>query len=172
MLVDSHCHLDYLAREGDLDGVVGRARSAGIGRMLTICTKVSEFEAVLGIARRYPDIRLTRVTITKMKEANSFVGKDKTANVKVFVDGFAAFTIIDATVPPCGVGKMDDCKTPWDYCCEDRAVLTAHTAGVDWKSRDDMAVSAAQAIVDLSQGKWPAEKIVNPEVKAKFAWKS
>jgi len=39
------------------------------------------------IARRYPDIRLTRVTITKMKEANSFVGKDKSANVKVFVDG-------------------------------------------------------------------------------------
>ena len=39
------------------------------------------------IQRRYPDIRLTRVTITKMKEANAFVGKDKTANVKVFVDG-------------------------------------------------------------------------------------
>lgn len=59
MLVDSHCHLDYLAREGDLDGVVGRARSAGIGRMLTICTKVSEFDAVLGIARRYPDVWCT-----------------------------------------------------------------------------------------------------------------
>ena len=39
------------------------------------------------IANRYPDISLTRVTLTKMKEANSFVGKDKTANVKVFVDG-------------------------------------------------------------------------------------
>jgi len=59
MLVDSHCHLDYLAREGDLDGVVGRARSAGIGRMLTICTKVSEFDTVLGIARRYPDVWCT-----------------------------------------------------------------------------------------------------------------
>jgi D-3-phosphoglycerate dehydrogenase len=52
----------------------------------------------------------------------------------------------------------------------DNVVLTAHTAGVDWKSRDDMAMCAAQAIVDLSQGKWPAEKIVNPEVKAKFKW--
>ncbi|MFL5341805.1 MAG: phosphoglycerate dehydrogenase [Gemmataceae bacterium] len=48
--------------------------------------------------------------------------------------------------------------------------LTAHTAGVDLKSRDDMALSAAQAIVDLSQGKWPKEKIVNPEVRAKFKW--
>jgi phosphoglycerate dehydrogenase-like enzyme len=48
--------------------------------------------------------------------------------------------------------------------------LTAHTAGVDLKSRDDMALSAAQAIVDLSQGKWPKEKVVNPEVRAKFKW--
>ncbi len=48
--------------------------------------------------------------------------------------------------------------------------LTAHTAGVDVKSRDDMALSAAQAIIDLSQGKWPKEKIVNPEVRAKFKW--
>lgn len=52
----------------------------------------------------------------------------------------------------------------------DNVLLTAHTAGVDFKSRDDMALSAAQAIVDLSQGKWPKEKIVNPEVRAKFRW--
>ncbi len=48
--------------------------------------------------------------------------------------------------------------------------LTAHTAGVDLKSRDDMALSAARAIVDLSQGKWPKEKVVNPEVRANFKW--
>jgi D-3-phosphoglycerate dehydrogenase len=52
----------------------------------------------------------------------------------------------------------------------DNVVLTAHTAGVDLKSRDDMALCAAEAIVDLSQGKWPKEKIVNPEVRAKFKW--
>jgi D-3-phosphoglycerate dehydrogenase / 2-oxoglutarate reductase len=52
----------------------------------------------------------------------------------------------------------------------DNVVLTAHTAGVDLQSRDDMALSAAQAIADLSRGKWPAEKVVNPAVKAKFRW--
>ncbi len=52
----------------------------------------------------------------------------------------------------------------------DNIILTAHTAGVDLRSRDDMALSAAQAIIDLSQGKWPAEKIVNPQVRAKFKW--
>ena len=56
MLVDSHCHLDYLARDGDLDAVVARARGAGVGRMLTICTKVSEFETVRALADRYDDV--------------------------------------------------------------------------------------------------------------------
>ena len=49
-------------------------------------------------------------------------------------------------------------------------VVTPHAAGVDLKSRDDMALSAALAIVALSHGDWPIEKIVNPEVKARFRW--
>jgi D-3-phosphoglycerate dehydrogenase len=52
----------------------------------------------------------------------------------------------------------------------DNVVVTPHTAGVDLQSRDDMAESAARAIVDISKGQWPAEKIVNPEVRAKFKW--
>jgi len=59
MLVDSHCHLDYLARDGDLDDVVARARRAGVGRMLTICTKVTEFETVHGIAGQYDEVWCT-----------------------------------------------------------------------------------------------------------------
>lgn len=49
-------------------------------------------------------------------------------------------------------------------------VLTPHAAGVDLKSREDMASSAAQAIVDLSQGKWPAEKVVNAAIREHFRW--
>ena len=56
MLVDSHCHLDYLARDGDLDAVVDRARAAGVGAMITICTKLSEFDAVRAIAERYDGV--------------------------------------------------------------------------------------------------------------------
>ncbi len=43
-LVDSHCHLDYpdFAEEG-VDAVVARARSAGVGYLLTICTQISAF---------------------------------------------------------------------------------------------------------------------------------
>jgi phosphoglycerate dehydrogenase-like enzyme len=52
----------------------------------------------------------------------------------------------------------------------DNVVLTPHAAGTDTQSRDDMARSAAEAIVALSRGEWPAEKVVNPEVRAKFRW--
>ena len=59
MLVDSHCHLDYLERDGDLDEAVERARQAGVGTIVTICTKVSEFEKIKRIAERYDDIWCT-----------------------------------------------------------------------------------------------------------------
>jgi phosphoglycerate dehydrogenase-like enzyme len=52
----------------------------------------------------------------------------------------------------------------------DNVVVTPHAAGTDLRSRDDMALSAAEAVVSLSRGEWPAEKIVNPQVREKFRW--
>jgi phosphoglycerate dehydrogenase-like enzyme len=52
----------------------------------------------------------------------------------------------------------------------DNVVLTPHTAGGDLKSRDEMAQSAAESIVALRHGQWPADKIVNPEVRSRFRW--
>jgi D-3-phosphoglycerate dehydrogenase len=51
----------------------------------------------------------------------------------------------------------------------DNVVMTAHTAGVDTKSRDDMARAAGEAIARLITGDWPADWVVNPAVRAKFA---
>ncbi|MGL6096413.1 MAG: phosphoglycerate dehydrogenase [Fimbriiglobus sp.] len=50
----------------------------------------------------------------------------------------------------------------------DNVVATAHTAGVDLRSRDDMARVPAEAIVKLFNGEWPTEWIVNPEVREKW----
>lgn len=52
----------------------------------------------------------------------------------------------------------------------DNVLLTPHAGGADVQSRDDMALSAAQAIVSLSRGEWPAEKIVNPDIRTRFRW--
>ncbi|MCA8961626.1 MAG: rod shape-determining protein [Planctomycetes bacterium] len=39
------------------------------------------------IQKRYPDVKLTRVTVTRLKEECSFVGEMQSAEIKVFVDG-------------------------------------------------------------------------------------
>jgi TatD DNase family protein len=56
MLVDSHCHLDFKDFAGELEAVVGRARAAGVGGFLTICTRLTEFERVCAIAERFDDV--------------------------------------------------------------------------------------------------------------------
>jgi TatD DNase family protein len=56
MLVDSHCHLDYPDFADELDAIVGRAREAGIGRMVTISTRVAKFAGLQAITRRFDDI--------------------------------------------------------------------------------------------------------------------
>ena len=56
MLVDSHCHLDFPDFADERDAVVGRAQEAGVGTLVTICTKISEFPAVAAIAERYPAV--------------------------------------------------------------------------------------------------------------------
>lgn len=49
-------------------------------------------------------------------------------------------------------------------------ILAPHAAGVDVKSLEDMARSAAEAIASLRTGEWPTEKVVNPDVRARFKW--
>ncbi len=58
MLVDSHCHLDFAAAE-DRPEIIARARRAGVATLVTISTKLSEFDTVRGIAEGDPDIWCT-----------------------------------------------------------------------------------------------------------------
>jgi TatD DNase family protein len=56
MLVDSHCHLDFPDFADELDGIVSRAEAAGVGRMVTISTRVREQAKLLAIAERFPNV--------------------------------------------------------------------------------------------------------------------
>jgi TatD DNase family protein len=56
MLVDSHCHLDFPDFAEDLDGIVARAAAAGVGRLVTISTRVRRLAELLAIAGRYDNV--------------------------------------------------------------------------------------------------------------------
>ncbi|HET9619048.1 MAG TPA: TatD family hydrolase, partial [Pseudolabrys sp.] len=59
MLVDSHCHLDFPDFAAELDAVVARARAAGVGRIVTISTRVKRLPQLTGIAEKYPEVFCT-----------------------------------------------------------------------------------------------------------------
>jgi TatD DNase family protein len=56
MLVDSHCHLNYKGLVEQEAAVLDRARAAGVGMMLNISTRESEWDAVIGLAEREKDV--------------------------------------------------------------------------------------------------------------------
>jgi TatD DNase family protein len=59
MLIDSHCHLDFPDFADDREAVIARAKARGIGRLITISTRVERFAEISAIAERYPDIFCT-----------------------------------------------------------------------------------------------------------------
>jgi len=56
MLIDSHCHLDFPALAEEVDEVVARARTRGVGGTVTISTRVRRHDEVLAIAERFDDV--------------------------------------------------------------------------------------------------------------------
>lgn len=56
MLVDSHCHLDFPDFAEERAAIVARALAAGIGRMVTISTRVKRFPQVLEIAETFDEV--------------------------------------------------------------------------------------------------------------------
>lgn len=58
MLVDSHCHLDFPQFADELDAVVDRARTAGVGRLLTICTNLDRLQRNLELVERFDAVYL------------------------------------------------------------------------------------------------------------------
>ena len=52
-ITDSHCHLDFPELREDLQGVVARAASAGVTRIVTICTRLRQEPEVRAIAEAH-----------------------------------------------------------------------------------------------------------------------
>src|ERR1700674_1506196 len=56
MLVDSHCQLDFPDFSEELEAVVARARAAGVGRIVSISTRVRRHGQLIAIAERFSDV--------------------------------------------------------------------------------------------------------------------
>lgn len=55
-IVDSHCHLDDERLIDDIEGVLARAESANIKTLQTICTRLSDFPTIKGLAEKHDNI--------------------------------------------------------------------------------------------------------------------
>ncbi len=56
MFTDSHCHLNYKGLVEDQQGVLERARAAGVEAMLNISTRRSEWDEVVALAEAEGDV--------------------------------------------------------------------------------------------------------------------
>lgn len=56
MIIDSHCHLEYEGVVEDQNGVLDRARAAGVKGFVNISTRRSEWDRVVATAERHPDV--------------------------------------------------------------------------------------------------------------------
>lgn len=56
MLIDSHCHLDFPEFKNDLDAVLERAQSAGVGAMVTISTRVRQFNELRSLVEAHGNV--------------------------------------------------------------------------------------------------------------------
>ena len=55
-ITDSHCHLDFPDFEGALDQIIADAATAGVTRMVTICTRLRHEPQVRAIAEAYAPV--------------------------------------------------------------------------------------------------------------------
>ena len=55
MIIDSHCHLDYF-QENERAEIIKRAQEKGIGILHTICTKLSEADKIINIAKQHDNV--------------------------------------------------------------------------------------------------------------------
>lgn len=59
MLIDTHCHLDFPDFAEDIGAYIARAEAAGVGRMVTISTRVARFPTYAALAERFPSVWCT-----------------------------------------------------------------------------------------------------------------
>ncbi|MBF0457592.1 MAG: YchF/TatD family DNA exonuclease [Nitrospirae bacterium] len=55
-MIDTHCHLEMSPFDGETDAVIERAHSAGVQKMITICSSPESIEKAAALTERYPSV--------------------------------------------------------------------------------------------------------------------
>lgn len=71
--------------------------------------------------------------------------------VNPWVDGIAAFTIVDISLTPCNERPGDSCPTPWDYCCDLDDLPTSSAAIKLVDERGKVVAESAQKMLALKE---------------------
>ena len=56
MIIDSHCHLDFESFEDDIEGVINRAKEAGVDVLLDVATDLNSYPELISLIEKYPFI--------------------------------------------------------------------------------------------------------------------
>lgn len=56
MLVDHHCHLDFPDFKGEVPSLVARAKAAGVDLMVSISTRIRQFDGLLELAEAHNEV--------------------------------------------------------------------------------------------------------------------
>lgn len=136
MLVDSHCHLDFPDFEDELDDIVARAKAAGVERMVTICTRVKEFDRVLAVAERFSEVYCSVGTHPNNADEETDVTYeniiDKCSNDKVVAIGEAGLDYYYDKATP--INQANSLRLHIDVARETGLPLVIHARSAD----DDM----------------------------------
>lgn len=83
------------------------------------------------------------MSVMEAKAAAPKEGVVVAGRVRDIIKGVTQFQIIDAALEYCGSGKdqMDDCKTPWDYCCHEKSEIAAQSVFVEALGADGKPVA-------------------------------
>jgi D-3-phosphoglycerate dehydrogenase / 2-oxoglutarate reductase len=142
----------------------------GIKRMsldeLLACSDVVSLHVPLMDATRG---MVNREFLAKMKRGSYLIN---TARGGLVVESDLRDAVLSGHLSGTGLDVMS--KEPPDPDCPllgvPNIILCPHIAGTDFQSMSDMADLAASTIVELSQNRWPADCVVNSELRNGWKW--
>lgn len=128
---------------------------------LTGCEKapdaMAEADAPEWISSTVPDAALGVSDVKKVAQEGdtvTIVGRIG-GRREPFTEGAAVFILVDSGLPACSDIEGDNCRTPWDYCCETKESMTANSATIQVLGED-----GAPLAVEMTNYFEPLDEVV------------